>query len=353
MPERSLSRVLGSLIPRAAFGVTCLDASVAQATIERSVELAWTAPPECADEASVRASVARLAPSAEHRSSRLHVEGTVTRGRDTFVLDLVLQDGEASGRRRFEGDTCEEVVGAAAVSIALLLNAPSGEETIADGGSDESAESSVPTIAATGSGSLADGTTASDVGPDRPPGDDPEPHKESARSKPHATLLVPGLRSGFGLWSKPVFGPGAGLGVEYAGWHAMASGSWSLETRLPVTSGSDAGAQVRLASARLALCRWIHAGSPAVAPCASFAVQHLDAHGYGGGVASSDVSYTWAALGPQVVTRIPFTRAFALRAEVGLEVQLERPGLVIEQLGEVERSGAIEGAAMLGSEWIF
>lgn len=340
-------------------------AAHAQTAVPPGFELNWSAPSGCPDKASLRAQVAKLAPNPAPRGRPLRVEGAVRAGPDGFELVLVLRDGEFEGRRRFESGACAEVVGAAAVTIALLLSSGSAEATAEPAGDRRDA-----------GGTDAAGTEQSDApGRDNAPraGDGDRqrahetPRQDSAtaaleragpRGRPadrrwRLLLAAPTVSAGFGLLPDPSFGLGAGVGVEFDGWRLLTSGVWNFDSSVRLASASDQGADVSRVSVRLAACRWFGAARWQIAPCATFALTYLVAHGVGSGVAAQEADSAWLALGPGLLGGFWVTEWMRLAASAGFEVQTARPVLVIDGLGKVEQIETLELVSQVGAEWIF
>ena len=334
-----------------------------QAASPPEFELNWTAPQSCPDKAAVQAQVAKLAPGPAARDRPLRVVGVVRQGDSGFVLELSLREGELEGRRRFESDSCAEVVGAAAVTIALLLSSATTEaEELGQAPADTAGAG-----AAAGEDATAEKAAASKAAPaasERPatPGRGQEPASSRAQASGDSAesahswrlmLAAPTIRVGFGVLPDASVGLGAGFGVEVDDWRFLLSGVWNFDARVSLKGGSDYGADVGRRSARLSACYWFGSTRWQFAPCALLALEYLVAHGVGSGVATETADAFWLAGGPGVLGGVELTDWVRLTASAGLDFQTARPLLVIEGLGEVERLGALELSAALGAEWIF
>jgi len=319
-----------------------------QAASPPEFELSWTAPSSCPDTAAVQAQVAKLAPDPAARDRPLQVAGVVRQAKSGFVLELSLRDGELVGRRRFESESCAEVVGAAAVTIALLLS--SGTNAAGDLGQEPADPARA--AAATGAASRSE-PDAKRAAPARTQ-ESPQAARDSAESaRVRLLLAAPALSLGFGVLPDASVGLGGGVGVEVDAWRFLLSGVWNFDVRVPLANASDYGADVSRRVARLSACYWLGSMHWQVAPCASLALEYLVAHGVGSGVATEKADAFWFAGGPGVVVGLGLSDWVRLTASAGLEFQTARPLLVIEGLGDVERLGALELSALLGAEWIF
>jgi hypothetical protein len=305
----------------------------ALAQAERSLELSWATPGACQGEAAVRQRIAGLAPAPAARELPLRVEGKVEQREDgLFVLELVLADGELTDRRRFEGNSCDEVVGAAAVAIALLLRSP-----------DETGDVDGVSTDASGDKSTESSATAS-----------PPVAAPTVSDEPWQIVVeVPSLVAGVGFLSRPSWGTSLGVGVEFEAWRVVLAGTWNLELALPIEGSADASAEVSRQTLRLSSCRWVLSGRFQVAPCATVGAQRVVARAAGPEITSAEVSYGWIVFGPSAAARFRLGENLGLRAGVGVDIQAAHPALAISGLGDVEQIGAVETTAIVGAEWIF
>lgn len=357
-----------------------LLATLARAQSDAAFELRWTAPRACPDERSVRRQVSRLAPSPAARERPLRVEGTVRERDAGFALDLVLQEGRLVSRRHFESDSCTEVVGAAAVAIALLLTGEGGKlhSTDAETGSSGSGSENESVDGATGGSERAHAPT-DEGGSTRSATDSKrqESKAEATRAAPGAIpdsaeqgpaagavaagsarawrflLAAPTGSAGLGFLSTPSLALGLGLGFEAGLWRLLLSGNYHPELELELAGSPGRGARVKRRTLRVSACRWMTHRSFQWAPCATLGLERLVARGVGSDVSIREADFTWIAAGPSGIARVRVSHWVGLTAQLGVEVQTARPALVIEGLGEVERVGALELSGSLGAEWIF
>lgn len=347
----------------------------ARAQSAPDVELGWTAPDDCPDQAQVQAQISRLAPSPAPRERPLRVEGSVRRGAGGFILELLLRDGEFVGRRRFESDSCGEVVGAAAVTIALLLSsgasnagasnagASGAEETSSAGaaasGTDAASGAAVQaqpraatgattrSAAAAGGAKNTSAAAATTAEPRSPP-----PDAEGERGW-RLVLAAPAVSAGFGLLPEPSFGLGLAVAFEDDRWRWFVGGTWNFEVSVHPSNSSDRGAEISRGTGRMGGCWWLGAGRFQWGPCAVVALHYLTARGVGSDVSAEEARTPWLALGPNLLGRLRLSDAVGLTASGGVEVQTARPKFVIDGLGEIEQIGALELTSLLGAEWIF
>lgn len=331
-----------------------------RAQLESALELRWTAPVACSSEAEVRKRISALAPTPAPRAQPLRVEANVrAEPAGPFMLELEVRDGDLVGRRQFEGDSCKEVEGAAAVVIALLLNSPDADEGPLTGPSDDANVDADgigggPAAGTTSGAHSSPGTTGDDGERDAATRDDAAARDDVSVAGPlRAVLEVPSLRVGFGFLSRPSFGLSAGGGFEVDDWRVVLAGTWNLGTRVLRPGSSNIGADVGRQQFGVSLCRWLGQGRIQVAPCALLAVQRVTARGVGPQVTSAEATYAWSSFGPELLARLRLSERIGIRTGGSLEIQAAHPALVIEGVGEVEQIGSFEVSTIVGAEWIF
>jgi hypothetical protein len=314
--------------------VLLLSARPAEAKPTAGLELGWQAPSECPNEAGVREQIEGLvdAPIDMSAPRSVRADGQVTREDDGYHLELVLQDGELVGERTFDGDSCAEVTGAAAVAIALLLRSASEEAAAETTSRDPAAHTSTSNDATDPASEIAQG---------------------EERARLEVVLLAPTLSAGLGLFSSPSLRLGAGVALEPGRWRFALTGTWHPDLVLPVAEipGTTVSASRQTISA--AGCHFLLIDVVELAPCLTVSLQFLSAGGTGTDITPSQASTAWLALGPTAYNRLRLGPTFALTTYMGFEVETARPRLVIDGLGTVEQMGPLEFTVGMGTEWIF
>jgi hypothetical protein len=252
----------------------------------------------------------------------------------------VLSDGNLQEERTFHGDSCNEVVGAAAVVVALLMQSPSLQPL--DGAPSKTDETKDDTSAAPSSDSSAEQKTDAE-------------HAQSDQAPSTSALIVsvPMVAGSFGLLPRATWGVGAGVGWERARFRLALSGLWFPTVSLTSSDFEDSGARVTRGSLTLSGCRWFGPGKLEFAPCLAADLERLRARGEGTLVSSRTARVTWLALGPALVGRMRVREPFALTAGTSLLIQTSRPVLVIDGQGELAQIGLLNWGVNLGAEWIF
>jgi hypothetical protein len=178
------------------------------------VALEWNAPAGCSTARDVLLRVRKLSHSSELAARQLQAEATIaSRDAGQLHLKLIVRSGNLVGERNIAGRTCEDLAGATAVVLALLLRSaePLGGGELNDGGplrpenlSVKGAESS-----ATGGDERTQSTTAARVGDDSKPPPEPAPAESNAgrlQRRWHGVIQLPLVSIGVGPLPRPSFG---------------------------------------------------------------------------------------------------------------------------------------------------
>jgi hypothetical protein len=309
------------------------------------VELTWDAPPGCSSEADVQARIRKLLGSARPVAGELRAAATVTRQDDgAWHLRLQVRAGQLVGERNIEGQTCENLAGVTAVSLALLLTSEEPLSAEALGGKGSSSDSS---------SSPSDSTPAPPV----PVPQKPEPAPDGNDPKPprrvHAFLGVPVMSVGVGPVPGLSLGGGlaAGVGLDRWRWSLQAE-AW-LPRSLQAAAAPSAYARLQRFDLRAWTCRAsLSLGQVQILPCLTVSLQHVSARGEGANVTPRSASATWAGVGLGVQARYALAPKLALLLGAGAELELSRPQVFIENIGTIARLGPAAGTLSLGAEWI-
>jgi len=126
--------------------------------------LRWQAPAGCPQQAAVRDRIKALTGTARSTSAGLQADGTITQtGNARFHLKLVTRSGRLVGERSLDASSCENLTGAAAVSIALLMrsNEPPSDAELAGKPANGANADGANANGTNGSGANANGANAS------------------------------------------------------------------------------------------------------------------------------------------------------------------------------------------------
>jgi hypothetical protein len=316
------------------------------------IDLDWAAPPHCPQQREVRDRIRKLAGASKSTETPLHAEGTITPTEDgRFRLKLVVRAGELVGERNIESASCQDLAGAAAVTLGLLLRS---EAPI-----DDLAQSPASTPSATG-------TESSTSGPSKT-GDESEQARASEAGSAAATdhdsvgvsqrslrgiLQAPLVALSVGPLPEPVLGFGLGGGVSFPDWRLLLEGQKWLEQSVPAEDFPGFGADVERLTVTLRGCRAFRWERVALAPCLFLSLEHLTASGTGPDVAPSSQETSWLAPGAGVQGVLLLTSWFNLVASIDGRIETARPRITIEGVGDVEQVAPVAVTVLLGSEWI-
>jgi hypothetical protein len=324
-----------------------LQAAPARAQQRSLPQLSWQAPVGCPQAEGMRERLRSLAGPAKARPGSLRAEGEITRLEDgRFQLRLVLRDGELVGERIIASQACEDLAGAAAVTLSLLMSSesPLTEDQLRGEDATSGTTTSRPEPAA----------PKPAPAPEQPlPAPAPAPAVAPPARGWHLLLRLPAAAVELGPLPKASFGLGLGLGARYGSWRLLAAGTlWknqSIERREQPEQGADVG---RL-SAALAVGRGFRVERFVMTPFAIGSLEHVRARGTGAGVTprESDASFISAGLG--LNGSLPLGDVAALVVEVSGRVQTARPVIAIEGLGDVRQLGAVALTSTLAAEWTF
>ena len=333
--------------------------SSAHAQATELVDLAWHAPADCPDAASIHERIRKLSGSSQATTKRLRAAATITRlagGR--LHLSLVVEAGGLRSERNIAGRSCEDLAGAAAVSLALLLrSAKSPGETEPAGG----VQGADPTKARTAVGASSlrgeERSPSALVGVVEPAPETAQPTQPNvdgvrAPRSWRGLLQLPLVVLGLGPLPRPSFGAALGGGVRLERWRILAEGGVWLRQKLTVEGPVELGATVDRFEVGLRVCRAFSFGRYELAPCANVSVGHLWARGTGAHVAARTVESTSIAAGLAVQARLQLTPWLNLFGSFDALLETSRPRFTVGGLGQVGQLGPAALKITLGSEWI-
>jgi hypothetical protein len=341
-----------------------LTAEPLHAQAAPAVELEWTAPPGCPSESEVRQRVQKLAGAAKSTANPLRADGTITQKVDgRFHLRLVVRSGELVGERNIESGSCEDLAGAAAVALALLLRSEEplqdfaeSPSTVPGSGSGPSRNGGTPAVDGKSGGEKSVGEKSEGRPSERPSEtDDTEGRGTSFAPSPgsvHGVLQAPLVALSLGPLPEPVIGFGLAGGVSFERFRFLIEGQKWLEQRVSAEDFPEFGADVERATATLRGCRSFRWDRVALAPCLTLSLEHLSATGSGPEVSPSTQRALWLAPGAGAQGFLLLTSWFNLVVSLDGRIETSRPRISIEGVGEVDQLAPVAVTVVLGSEWI-
>jgi hypothetical protein len=354
MTSRSAARADGRRLA-ALFAV--LVSVRAHAQSSDPVELLWHAPAGCPTADEVQARIRKLAGSSNASGAPLRAEATITRiagGR--LHLKLVVRSADSVGERDIEGRTCEDLAGAAAVNLVLLLrsDAPLPAAELGQQASPSSAaDSARQNSASADQPSRAPEAARVSPQPRAAPESAPEARQAEGSSRSWRGLLqLPVAALEFGPLPAPSYGLALAGGVQLERWRLLAEAHAWLPQTLPMAERLEVGAQVDRIDAGVRTCRTFPLGRLELAPCLNVSLAHIWARGTGPHVAAHTAESTWVAVGAGGQARLELTAWLNLVAGVDAQFQTPRPVISIDGIGTVGQLGTVAVRIMLGGEWI-
>jgi hypothetical protein len=173
----------------------------------------------------------------------------------------------------------------------------------------------------------------------------------------HWTLLIraPILAADVGPLPQPSAGVGLGAGIGYESWRFLVGGHLHRGQTISAADPAAAfaaGADLERITAHVVTCRGWRSVKFELAPCVGLAIEHLTAQGFGQGVSPELRRAVWAAPSAGAFAHWYALKSLALFAGATGYLELSRPRLVIEGLGEVRQLGPVAARLAVGVEWI-
>jgi hypothetical protein len=313
---------------RGASTLACVLALLSRPAAAQSlpIELTWRAPPECPQQDAVLSRARALLGAKVPQVDNVHAEGTIEKRDEGFELTLLIDEGGKGGERKVWARQCDELKGAAAIALVLLLTGDNA--------------------------SVPDAPPPKPPPPPPPPPQDEHPLPSTERRSWRLLAAAPHLAVGVGPLPKPSLGLGAGIGFQGQGWSVRLLGQW-FSTQRVAAPIQPYGADVKRVNAGLWGCWDVHREAWSFSPCLQASVGHLSASGYGPFVVSRAQRETSFAVGVGSIGRLRVATWLALAVGVGGQVELTRPIILLGTVGTVRQLAPVSAIVQLGPEWIF
>ena len=323
------------------------------------VLLEWNAPAGCSGARDILSRVRQLSQAEPLSDKQLRVVATVWPiERARLHLRLVLRAGDLRGERNIDGQTCEDLAGATAVVLALLLRsaAPLSDDAL-DGQQASASRAKGAAQAGTTSGDEAAATalvspSSSEIAQPAQLPAARDPGDERTRRRWRAILQLPLVALGLGPVPGPSVGTAVAGGTKLELWSLLAEGAvWSQQT-VRSRDQPDSATRVRRIEAALRGCRALPLGRFELAPCLRVSLQHVWARGTGTRVSARTAGASWLAVAAGLQARYRVSPWFRVFAGVDANVEAARPRISIDELGELGQLRAFAFTLTLGPEWI-
>ena len=182
--------------------------------------------------------IRELAGSSLEKTENLSAEGRITPAKGRFHLTLLVRDGRDVRKRVINSDSCGDLAGAAAITLALLLGIDVSAAEPRAG--DQTPGAAAPKGGASGQdrqtapserrredrGSRSDERGREDRGArsDEPTETSPAPSQSAATRRWNLLVRAPILAADLGPLPNPSLGAGLGVGVRLDSWRVLLAG---------------------------------------------------------------------------------------------------------------------------------
>lgn len=342
------------LLPLMAAMCATLVASHVRGDADERVRLSWIAPAGCPRVEDVRARMDKLIGHAPADGATIRAEATVVRtpsGR--LHLTLIVHTADSVGQREIEASACDDLAGATAVNLALLLRSvqpPTAATREAASQSSAGAELAQPSTSLARSASNARARTPSDA--DQPKASEPLAALERSPRTWRGLLRLPLMAASIGPLPSASWGAALAIGLQIERWSIYMDGGAWLRQSLPATELLDVTAHVDRMELGLAACHGFSFGAVELAPCAVLSLEHVWTRGAGAHITARTAQATWLAPGIGGQTRWLVTSWLALAASIHVQAQTARPNIAVDGVGRIGHFGPLALTFLLGSEWI-
>ena len=334
----------------------------AAADPQTPIDLRWEAPTGCPQESDVRSRIQKILGGGRH-DSPLRAEGTITRVDGRFQLELVVRVGDVAGTRSLTARSCDDLAGAAAVEIGLLVH--SVEAAAKPDGTSKESPGLLPLGGLETSGFGAEGTSGSSsqggsftISPLREPDGaknerKPDVEREVEKQPPppetprrwRGLLQAPLLALGAGPVPPLSLGVGLALGFEHARWRVQVQGLYWRHQNVPASGFPGYGIDVDRIGASLGTCHELLTSWFGLSPCISAGMERVSARGTGSNIVPTGRHTIGVSAGAGLQGRIHLTSWLRLLAAAGVEIEFVRPQYLIEWLGPLDPDPDLEDPA--------
>jgi len=296
---------------------------------EAHAEVRWVAPEGCASPQRLVEAVARTLRRTEAEARTLDARAVVESASAGYLVRVDV----AGGERTIEAKTCDELLDAAALVIALAVD---------------------PTATLRRDPPPAGPPARAPSGPSRaspsPPAS-PDPERRGGAVSPPAFGVGVAQSADVGTLPSAAIGANLFVSVGRGAFRAeLGAGFFPAQTKL--VSG-DVGGALSLVTGAAKACALPNVGPLEIGGCAGVGFDRVAAVAVGAGVLPVDTSGTWPALDGEARAALPLTRWLAVRLSLGAHVALLRPSFAVAGAGEVHRPSAVSLRQTLGLELRF
>jgi hypothetical protein len=302
-----------------------------------SLNLSWIAPAECPTAAEVVADVLRLR-AWDAPLPPLQAAVEVARGSSgAWSVSIRTVSEAGTSTRSMAGESCAALAQAAALYLALALEASGAVSLSVPEPTDPSAPKDPPSIVVPGDATPL--TARARTFPDEPTTTDGLRHLSLAAS----------LRVDSATLPRPVGGAELSAAWRAGALRLEAAGTYWFQQRDLLLQAPAAGGDFSMISAALRICTQFGGGSFAIGPCLAFNVDHVHANGYGAfEIAGGSTTWPGGALGGIAAWR--FVRWGMVRATADADAPFARPRFIVVNSDAQHRPAAVSMRLGIGVE---
>jgi hypothetical protein len=294
----------------------------AAAADELQLTFDYSAPPECAAASSIRSAVARLVSKPGTEPFRAQV--VIERMQTGYVSRI---RSASSAERRLAGATCDEVVEATAVILALAMS---------------------PRRPSLSAATAAPTSTAPPSGPGRAEAQGSASERSGAR-----LTLKAGLAGDSSALPRPAFGVFGAIALQADIWTLQASGSYFLRQRTNLPEDDDRGGDLAFWTVWPSVCGAPIRGWARLELCSGPELGQILGAGFGI-TSPRHAASLWLALFGAGQLSLGISTNFRAYATLGVALRLtpDRP-FVLDGIAIVHEPSRSSGRAGLGVEIVF
>jgi hypothetical protein len=251
-----------------------------------------------------------------------------------FRLALVTELDGIVGERALTAHSCNSVVDAAAVTLALILN-PDIDTSIAQAPKEGSA------------GPAREQAPAANAPANAQPVAAPPARSIESSREPVHWLATSALGLHFGVMPNPGPELTLGLGVGYRQWSVLALGSYAPPETVHLAGSPNAGARIWHGTLAGLGCWSFSLAAPRLGACVGAAVTRI--HGHGVNVSyANDGSTSWVSPAGSLFGDLRLSDHTAFRLSGLVMHPLARPDTHLDNLGTVQRPSTLTALLQAG-----
>lgn len=310
--------------------------------------LQYDAPEHCPAIETFSAAVTRLVGSGPRVSRSITATVTVRTEKDgQFVLTLLTELDGIPGERILRGTSCDSVVDAATMTLALLLNPDAQTKLEPEPVRETSDQTSPVSVRPTPLPNATRDVPTSITRAMQPAAMSSEPANRNATGK--TLQFVTGASLGLDLKVMPQASPELSLaaGLGYGRWSTLAAFSYAPPANVYLPTDNAVGGRLWHGTLMAIACGSLPAKPPRMGTCLGAAYTWVQGRGIG--VANGRRGTTnWISPAIGVFGELPLLHRFSVMASATLLIPANRPDAHLDDMGTVQRPAALTGKLHAG-----